>query len=563
MSIFVFLKLIGSLALLMYGMKTMSEALQKLTGGHLRHILGAMTTNRFTGLLTGTFVTASVQSSTATTVMTVSFVNAGLLTLGQAISVIMGANIGTTVTAWIMSIFGFQIDMNNLIFPLFALAVPLIFSNKSQKKSFGEFIFGFSFMFLGLTTLRENAMHMDLEHNAAIISFITSCKEWGFFSILSFLLIGGIITMCAQSSAAVMAITLILCSSGVLDLYLGIALVMGENIGTTVTSNIAALTANTQARRAALAHFIFNIFGVVWILCIFHPFVDMVSGMINRLFPGVSPEVAITYKLSAFHTAFNICNVLILIWFIGPIEKVVCWVIRPKEDEEEFRLRFISGGMLSTAELSIVQARKEINLFAERTRRMFGMVRDLLHTTNENDFNKLFSRIEKYENISDNMELEIANYLNEVSEGRLSSESKLKIRTMLREVTELESIGDSCYHLASTINHKFRGNEDFTEKQYDHIHQMLQLTDNALQQMVSLEKDEYYLVDPNKSFNIENEINNYRNQLKDQNVLDVNNKEYNYQMGVHYMDIISECEKLGDYVINVVEARTDIKEKKI
>ena len=563
MSIFVFLKLIGSLALLMYGMKTMSEALQKLTGGHLRHILGAMTTNRFTGLLTGTFVTASVQSSTATTVMTVSFVNAGLLTLGQAISVIMGANIGTTVTAWIMSIFGFQIDMNNLIFPLFALAVPLIFSNKSQKKSFGEFIFGFSFMFLGLTTLRENAMHMDLEHNAAIISFITSCKEWGFFSILSFLLIGGIITMCAQSSAAVMAITLILCSSGVLDLYLGIALVMGENIGTTVTSNIAALTANTQARRAALAHFIFNIFGVVWILCIFHPFVDMVSGMINRLFPGVSPEVAITYKLSAFHTAFNICNVLILIWFIGPIEKVVCWVIRPKEDEEEFRLRFISGGMLSTAELSIVQARKEINLFAERTRRMFGMVRDLLHTTNENDFNKLFSRIEKYENISDNMELEIANYLNEVSEGRLSSESKLKIRTMLREVTELESIGDSCYHLASTINHKFRGNEDFTEKQYDHIHQMLQLTDNALQQMVSLEEDEYYLVDPNKSFNIENEINNYRNQFKDQNVLDVNNKEYNYQMGVHYMDIISECEKLGDYVVNVVEARTDIKEKKI
>ena len=554
MSIFVFLKLIGSLALLMYGMKTMSEALQKLTGGHLRHILGAMTTNRFTGLLTGTFVTASVQSSTATTVMTVSFVNAGLLTLGQAISVIMGANIGTTVTAWIMSIFGFQIDMNNLIFPLFALAVPLIFSNKSQKKSFGEFIFGFSFMFLGLTTLRENAMHMDLEHNAAIISFITSCKEWGFFSILSFLLIGGIITMCAQSSAAVMAITLILCSSGVLDLYLGIALVMGENIGTTVTSNIAALTANTQARRAALAHFIFNIFGVVWILCIFHPFVDMVSGMINRLFPGVSPEVAITYKLSAFHTAFNICNVLILIWFIGPIEKVVCWVIRPKEDEEEFRLRFISGGMLSTAELSIVQARKEINLFAERTRRMFGMVRDLLHTTNENDFNKLFSRIEKYENISDNMELEIANYLNEVSEGRLSSESKLKIRTMLREVTELESIGDSCYHLASTINHKFRGNEDFTEKQYDHIHQMLQLTDNALQQMVSLEEDEYHLVDPNKSFNIENERNNYRNQLKDQNVLDVNNKEYNYQTGVHYMDIISECEKLGDYVVNVVEA---------
>ena len=562
MSIFVLLKLVGSLALLMCGMKTMSEALQKLTGGQLRHFLGAMTTNRFTGLLTGAFVTASVQSSTATTVMTVSFVNAGLLTLAQAISVIMGANIGTTVTAWIMSVFGFQIDMNNLIFPLFALAVPLIFSSKSQKKSFGEFVFGFAFMFLGLTTLRENALSMDLEHNEVIIGFITACKEWGFLSILLFLVIGGVITMCAQSSAAVMAITLILCSSGVLDLYLGIALVMGENIGTTVTSNIAALTANAQARRAALAHFIFNTFGVLWILCVFHPFVDMVSGLVDHLFPGVSPEVAITYKLSAFHSAFNVCNVLILIWFIRPIERVVCWVIKPKEDEEEFRLRFITSGMLSTAELCIVQARKEINLFAERTHRMFNMIKDLLHTTNENDFNKLFSRIEKYENISDNMELEIANYLNQVSEGRLSSESKLTIRGMLREVTELESIGDSCYHLARTIDHKFKGNEDFTEKQYEHIHQMIELTDQALHQMVLLEEDEHHTVDPNKSFNLENEINNYRNQLKNQNVLDVNNREYDYQMGVHYMDIISECEKLADYVVNVVEARTDMKEKK-
>ena len=541
MSVFVILKLIGSLALLMYGMKTMSEALQKLTGGHLRHVLGAMTTNRFTGLLTGTFVTASVQSSTATTVMTVSFVNAGLLTLGQAISVIMGANIGTTVTAWIMSVFGFQIDMNNLIFPLFALAVPLAFSSKSQKKSFGEFVFGFAFMFLGLTTLRENALQMDLEHNAAVINFITSCKEWGGLSILLFLLIGGIITMCAQSSAAVMAITLILCSSGVLDLYLGIALVMGENIGTTVTSNIAALTANAQARRAALAHFIFNMFGVCWILCIFHTFVDMVSGVVDSIFPGVSPEVAITYKLSAFHTAFNICNVLILIWFIKPIEKVVCWVIKPKEDEEEFRLRFISSGMLSTAELSIVQARKEINLFAERTHRMFGMVRDLLNTANENDFNKLFSRIEKYENISDNMELEIANYLNQVSEGRLSSESKLQIRAMLREVTEIESIGDSCYNLARTINRKRQTNQDFTEKQYEHIKLMMKLTDDALEQMiVVVERSEHQSAVVNKSFNIENEINNYRNQLKNQNILDVNNKEYDYQMGVYYMDIIAE-----------------------
>ncbi|MDE6173506.1 MAG: Na/Pi symporter, partial [Bacteroides sp.] len=385
----------------------------------------------------------------------------------------------------------------------------------------------------------------------------------GGLSILLFLLIGGIITMCAQSSAAVMAITLILCSSGVLDLYLGIALVMGENIGTTVTSNIAALTANAQARRAALAHFIFNMFGVCWILCIFHTFVDMVSGVVDSIFPGVSPEVAITYKLSAFHTAFNICNVLILIWFIKPIEKVVCWVIKPKEDEEEFRLRFISSGMLSTAELSIVQARKEINLFAERTHRMFGMVRDLLNTANENDFNKLFSRIEKYENISDNMELEIANYLNQVSEGRLSSESKLQIRAMLREVTEIESIGDSCYNLARTINRKRQTNQDFTEKQYEHIKLMMKLTDDALEQMiVVVERSEHQSAVVNKSFNIENEINNYRNQLKNQNILDVNNKEYDYQMGVYYMDIIAECEKLGDYVVNVVEASSDVREKK-
>ena len=562
MSVFVILKLLGSLALLMYGMKTMSEALQKLAGGQLRHFLGAMTTNRFTGLLTGACVTASVQSSTATTVMTVSFVNAGLLTLAQAISVIMGANIGTTVTAWIMSVFGFQIDMNNLIFPFFAIAIPMIFAKNNSRKSFGEFVFGFAFMFLGLTTLRENAMHMNLEQNEVVIGFITYCKEWGFFSILLFLLIGGVITMCAQSSAAVMAITLILCSSGVLDLYLGIALVMGENIGTTVTSNIAALTANAQARRAALAHFIFNIFGVFWILCVFHPFVDMISSLVDNVFPEVSKEIGITYKLSAFHTAFNICNVLILIWFVKFIEKVVCKLIPMKEQDEEYRLNFISGGILSTAELSILQARKEINLFAKRMHRMFGMVHDLMGIESDGDFNKLFSRIEKYENISDSMEIEIANYLNRVSEGRLSSESKTQIQVMLREVTELESIGDSCYNLARTINRMKSSNRIFTDKQSEHVSQMLTLTDSALDQMIVLLGSEDHTVDVNKSFNIENEINNYRSQLKDQNIYDVNNHAYDYQMGVHYMDLICECEKLGDYVVNVVEAHTNIKEKK-
>lgn len=559
MSIFVFLKLLGSLALLMYGMKTMSEGLQKLAGGHLRHVLGTMTTNRFAGLLTGAFVTGAVQSSTATTVMTVSFVNAGLLTLTQAISVVMGANIGTTLTAWIMSVFGFQMDMGNFIFPLFALALPLFFSRKGGRKSFGEFLFGFSFMFLGLTTLRENALGMDLEHNGLVIDFIASCRGWGFLSTLLFLLIGGVLTMCVQSSAAVMAITLVLCSGDILDLYMGIALVMGENIGTTVTSNIAAMTGNAQARRTAFAHFIFNTFGVVWVLCVFRPFVGMVQGLVGWLAPDASESVAVTYALSAFHTCFNVCNVCLLIGFIKPIERLICRVIKSKEDEEELRLQYIAGGLLSTAELSILQARKEINLFAKRTYRMFGFVKDLLHTLDEGTFAKLFSRIEKYENISDRMEVEIANYLNKVSEGRLSSESKEQIREMLREVSELESIADSCYNLARTIDRRFRGQKDFTLRQYEHIEQMFQFTNEAMIQMMAVLEDAGHQVDVNLSFNIEQEINNYRNQLKAQNVMDINEKAYDYQMGVHYMDIIGECEKLGDYVVNVVEAYAQVK----
>lgn len=560
-TIFTVLKLLGSLALLMYGMKVMSEGLQKLTGDRLRNILGAMTTNRFTGLLTGAFVTAAVQSSTATTVMTVSFVNAGLLTLTQAISVIMGANIGTTITAWIMSVFGFQFNMTNVIYPLFALSLPLIFSKKSGRKSFGEFIFGFAFMFLGLTTLRENAMHMDLEHNQAIISFITTCKEWGMFSVLLFLLVGSIITMAVQSSAAVMAITLILCSSGVLDLYLGIALVMGENIGTTVTSNIAALTGNAQARRAAFAHFIFNFFGIIWVLCIFHPFIDMVKDIVNYIAPNTPKEIAITYTLSAFHTAFNICNVLILIWFIKPIERLVCFVIKSKPEDEEYRLHYITGGLLSTAELSILQANKEISLFAERTTRMFNMVKDAFYEKDEETFMKTYNRIEKYENISDHMEIEIANYLTLVAEGRLSSESKEEIRIMLRAVSEIESIADSCNNLARTIKHRNEGKSVFTDKQNHSIDRIFEMVTKALQQMNSiLKKPELTHDDINPSYNIENEINNYRNLLKQHNVEDINNKEYQYQDGVYYMDIVSEAEKLGDYVLNVVQA---VIEKKI
>ena len=554
------LKLLGSLAMFLYGMKIMSEGLQKFAGDRLRSILTAMTTNRVTGVLTGVLITALIQSSSATTVMVVSFVNAGLLSLSQSIGVIMGANIGTTVTAWIISALGFKVDMAAMSLPLLAVGVPLLFSGKSNRKSIGEFIFGFSFLFMGLSLLKANAP--DLGRNPEMLSFVQNYTDMGFASVILFVLIGTVLTMIVQASAATMAITLIMCANGWISFELGAALVLGENIGTTITANLAALTGNTQSRRAAMAHLVFNIFGVIWVLCLFKPVTMGVSWFVEDIMQTVDPAVAVSFKLSAFHTAFNICNVLILIWFVKFIEKTVCKIIPQKEVDEEYRLRFITGGLLSTAELSIVQARKEINLFAERMRRMFGMLKTLLHETNENEFNKLFSRIEKYENISDSMELEIANYLNKVSEGRLSSESKLEIRGMLREVTEIESIGDSCYNLARTINRKRSGGNDFTEKQYEHIHQMMQLTDDALAQMIAIVEDDYHVVDVNKTFNLENEINNYRAQLKNQNVVDVNNKEYDYQMGVHYMDIIGECEKLADYVVNVVEARTNVKEKK-
>lgn len=561
-SFYDFLKLLGSLALFLYGMKVMSEGLQKFAGDRLRGILTAMTTNRVTGVLTGMLITALIQSSSATTVMVVSFVNAGLLTLSQSIGVIMGANIGTTVTAWLISALGFKVDIAAFALPLLAFGVPLLFSKKSSRKSLGEFIFGFSFLFMGLSFLNHNAP--DLGKNPEMLSFVQSYTDMGFLSILLFVLIGTVLTMIVQASAATMAITLIMCANGWISYELGAAIVLGENIGTTITANLAALTGNTQARRAALAHLVFNVFGVIWVLCLFYPFTNAVSWLVENVFGVNDHAVEVSFKLSAFHTCFNICNVLILIWFVKLIERTVMTLIPQKEQDEEYRLRFISGGMLSTAELSILQASKEIHLFAERTHRMYGMVQELLHTEKDEDFNKLFSRIEKYENISDSMELEIANYLNQVSEGRLSSESKLQIRGMLREVTEIESIGDSCYNLARTINRKRETDQDFTEKQYEHIHLMMKLTDEALSQMiVIIDHPEHSSGNINKSFNIENEINNYRNQLKNQNILDVNNKEYDYQMGVYYMDIISECEKLGDYVVNVVEASADIKEKKV
>ena len=566
MSIWIFFRLIGALALLMFGMKTMSDSLQKMAGPQLRHVLGTMTTNRLTGILSGTLITAAVQSSTATTVMTVSFVNAGLLTLAQAISVIMGANIGTTLTAWIMSA-GFSFNITDFVWPAFFIAIILIYSKK--RKIIGDFIFGISFMFLGLGTLRQTGIDMDLAHNQPVLDFFASFDPHSFQTTITFLLIGSVLTMCVQSSAAVMAITMILCSTGVLPIYQGIALVMGENIGTTVTSNVAALTANTQARRAAMAHMVFNIFGVLWILCIFHPFIHLVCGWVGfddameKNDPHfVANAAKLSFVLAAFHTTFNLSNTFILVWFIPQIEKLVCKIIRPKKnaDEDDFRLRFIQSGIMKTPEISVLEAQKEIHCFAERIQRMFGMVKELLGETNDDKFIKLYTRIEKYEGISDNMEIEIAKYLDQVSDSHLSDETKAKIRAMLREISEIESIGDSCFNIARTLNRRIRGKEDFIPSQYEHMHQMMELTDNALTQMNITLVGHKVDNDANLSFNIENEINNYRNQLKSQNINDVNNHLYTYAIGTMYMDIIQECEKLGDYVVNVVEARMGVRQ---
>lgn len=558
-SFFDLLRLIGSLALFLYGMKIMSEGLQKFAGDSLRKILTAMTTNRVTGVLTGVLITALIQSSSATTVMVVSFVNAGLLTLTQSIGVIMGANIGTTVTAWIISALGFKVDISAFALPLLAFAIPLFFSGKSSRKSVGEFIFGFSFLFMGLANLKNNAP--DLSANPDMLAFVQNYTDMGFFSILLFLFIGAILTMIVQASAATMAITLIMCANGWIDYHLGVALVLGENIGTTITANLAALTGNTQARRAALAHLMFNLFGVAWVLIIFYPFTGAVSWFVTHVMKVTDPAVAVSFKLAAFHTAFNISNTFIMIWFVNVIEKTVCGIIRTKQEDEEYRLSYITGGMLSTAELSILQAQKEITLFAERTTKMFGMVKELLYEKDENNFLKTYSRVEKYENISDRMEIEIANYLTQVAEGRLSSEGKEEIRVLLRAVSEIESIADSCNNLARSIKRRNEFKSVFTEEQNNHIDQMFKLVSSALDRMNAImHKSDLNPNDINESYNIENEINNYRNQLKARNIEDINNKLYQYQDGVYYMDMVSESEKLGDYVINVVQA---LIEKKI
>lgn len=551
------LKIVGALALLIYGMKVMSEALQKLAGPQLRHVLSAMTTNRVSGVFTGMLTTVAVQSSTATTVMTVSFVNAGLLTLVQAISVIMGANIGTTLTAWIMSA-GFSFRISDFVWPVFLFGLLLIYSKKNRYV--GDFLFGVAFMFLALATLGES--QLPPEELNTLKGFFASFDPNSFGTILLFLLFGTILTCILQSSAALMAITMMLCTQAGLPIYLGIALVLGENIGTTLTANLVALTANTEARRAAFGHLFFNVFGVIWVLCVFKHFVNFACGLVGfNPMVDVPTGTQLTFALAAFHSCFNVSNTIILLPFVKHVAKVCCWVWKPRAntDDDDFRLRFIQSGIMKTPELSVLEAQKEIQSFAERIQRMFGMVRDLLGEKNEDKFVKIYDRIDKYENISDNMEIEIAKYLDQVSNAHLSDETKGKIRSMLRQISELESIGDACNNMGRTINRKFKSKEDFNERQYDHIHQMFELVDDALSQMNVLLKGHREELNATRSFNIENEINNYRNQLRNENLTDINNHQYDYASGSMYMDIIQECEKLGDYVVNVVEARMGMK----
>ena len=543
--------LVGSLALFLFGMKTMSEGLEKFAGDRLRSILAAMTKNRVMGVLTGILITALIQSSSATTVMVVSFVNAGLMTLAQSIGVIMGANIGTTVTAWIISAVGFKVNIAAFAIPLLAIGMPLIFSGKGNRKSIGEFVFGFSFLFMGLSFLQEAATAMNIGDMVA--GMLAHVPQESFLTILLFVVVGALVTMIVQASAATMAITLMLFGMNIpgFGFEQAAALAMGQNIGTTITAFMASLTANTQARRAALAHMFFNVFGVVAFLIVFYPACNAVSWFVDCVMGGGND----LFKLSAFHTAFNIINTLLLIGFVRQIEMLVCRVLPMKAQDEDYRLRFISGGLLSTAELSIMEAQKEIRHFAERCQRMFGFVPELMQITDEAEFNKLFSRIGKYENITDSMEMEIAAYLNKVSEGRLSDASKAQIQKMLRQITELESIGDSVYNLGRTLNrHRMHCQDAFTPEQTQHMQTMLGLVEGSLEEMMKRIDLTTPRTNITKSINIEHEINNYRKQLRNQNLHDVNAGLYSYQLGVFYVDFISECERLADYVMNVVQA---------
>ncbi|MBO5596000.1 MAG: Na/Pi symporter [Bacteroidales bacterium] len=548
------LKLLGAIAILIFGMKMTSEALQKMAGPQLRHLFGAMTGNRFSGVATGALITVAVQSSSATTVMTVSFVNAALLTLTQAISVIMGANIGTTLTAWILSA-GFSFNIVNIVWPILCVGIVLI--QFGRHRYLGDFLIGLGFLLYAMVLLKTTGAEMDLASKPAVVAFFSGFKT-NYATILLFLLIGTVLTAVLQSSAALMAITMVLCATGAISIYQGIALVMGENIGTTSTANLAALNANTQARRTAMAHLVFNVFGVIWMLIVFFPFVRMICGIVG-LDPDASQQdsTLLSFTLAAFHTGFNVINTAILIWFIPQIEKLVCAIIRPRNSdvEDEFRLQYIRGGIMKTPEISVLQAQKEIVVYGEKTQHIFALVRELYAAKEEQAFSKLFDRIEKGEEGSDRMENEIGRYLGELASAHLSDDTKGMVRAMLRQIGELESVGDSCFSLARILRRKKSNKIEFTEDQDKGIQEMFSLVDEALSRMNTLLSGRKEEFDLTMSEDIERRINACRNALKQQNLDSLDDHLYGYDKGTVFADLVSECEKTGDYIVNVVEAR--------
>ena len=545
--------LIGSLALFLFGMKTMSEGLEKFAGDRLRGILSAMTKNRVMGVLTGILITALIQSSSATTVMVVSFVNAGLMTLSQSIGVIMGANIGTTVTAWIISAVGFKVNIAAFAIPLLAIGMPLIFSGKSNRKSIGEFIFGFSFLFMGLSFLHEAATAMNIGDMVA--GMLAHVPQDSFFTIILFVIVGALVTMIVQASAATMAITLMLFGMNIpgFGFEQAAALAMGQNIGTTITAFMASLTANTQARRAALAHMFFNVFGVAVVLIIFYPACDAVSWFVNNFMGGGND----LFKLSTFHTAFNIINTFLLIGFVKQIEMFVCRVLPEKDTDEPEKLQFITAGLLSTAELSLLQARKEIVLFAERCQKQFNYLLKMHNIDNDDDFNEKLEKVKRYEDITDNMEYEIAHYLQKVSEGRLSDDAKHQVQRMLRELDDLESIGDCAFNISRILSRKrTKFKAHFTESQLKNIQEIEQMVGNAIELMIStLNEPEGEGHDIDKSYKVEDDINKLRSYLREENIQQLSQGAYDYQLGAFYIDTINGYEKLADYVLNVVESK--------
>ena len=581
-SILNFLTLLGAVGLFLYGMKVMSEGLQKVAGDRMRNILSVMTKNRFAGVLTGILITALIQSSSASTVMVVSFVSAGLMTLAQSVAVIMGANVGTTATTWIITLFGFKVDIAAFAYPLIAFSLPLLFSSKSKRKSIGEVILGFAVLFIGLNMIEDSVP--DLKSSPEIFGFLQHYADMGFGSVLLFMLIGIIVTMVIQSSSAAIAIVLIMCTKGWITFDLACSLILGSNIGTTITPIIASLGANLAAKRAALCHLMFNLLGTIWALALFYPFTNLTVWVTEACGQGdpcalysytgnddatiAQMAVSASFGLSIFHTIFNAINLSIMIWLTELYVKIVERIMPSKhKGDEEFQLTYISSGRVAASELNIAQAEKEISVYAERVQRMVDMAKELVHTKEKSeDFTKLFSRLEKYEDISDRMEIEIANYLNRCAEGRLSSESKHRIASLLRIVSEIESIADSCFSVAKALMRKQQSDVKFTEIVYKNIDAMFVYVEEAMKNMLVVLSDleNAREADIILSYNKEREINNMRNQLRNGNIENINNKVYEYQAGIYYMDIVGDLEKTGDYIVNVVDAvKEQVKKQKV